>query len=418
MRRRQWGLSGIELLISIAIIGIVTGTLALGYQEYVRERAGNDVASALKRVQTGVYSLIQSSNGLYITASPVPGLADPLAPTVAELAAIGAMPAGSTANAPGGRQVQIRIRRVPVGCSTTPPLLNCDLDYIVYLDGPIRNPLSNRVDDTVAGRVVLNLGALGGASSTENPTVISGRNGGWTYPNPNGAVGGVVALFESLAGSNFDRYLPRDGSLPITGNLNFAGNSALNINQISFQNPGAAAGSACTGSGTAITRGSGGEGLLSCIGGVWRPIVADAYVTAGAGCTTPGAIGWIQGTDPAVSAQCVNGAWRLSSDLQGGVVMRGITVLTDGGTVAKPTCGSGMSPAAFAMASSASAYYPPPAVGSPPAGSNQTGSFQFQMVDLGASYQLRVLDGTGTPISAAVGLGNSGSATVVTFCAT
>lgn len=121
-----------------------------------------------------------SSNGVTV--------ANPLAPTLAELTALGHLHAAINPTPPNGGSWVIVIEPYPSTCTIPGP---CNLASSIYATKPLTMPNdSGKIDSTALYAAVAEIGADGGFSEPGSPSVITGPS--WTRPNKAGAVAGIL----------------------------------------------------------------------------------------------------------------------------------------------------------------------------------------------------------------------------------
>lgn len=225
-KRKQGG-----YIASLAIVLAVIGIIMYGYarqQVIAGNRAAgasmgrsfDQVSNALTRFRKDKFlALTSATTG---TPAVVAGVANAVAPTVAELKALGYLDA-STSTTLLGNTYQTGIFKNPSGC--VGPSTTCDVYSVLWLTNPV-------VDSVTLKPNITKLAALVGAvtdsasySALPNLAVIVGNAGGWTIPNPDSAQrAGIVASVSGLGG-NYPAFLqvgdPRDPAF--TGNATVAG---------------------------------------------------------------------------------------------------------------------------------------------------------------------------------------------------
>lgn len=253
---KQKGFTLIELLLAV--------TLAIGAMGYVIAREFDKAQIAKAETQAGLLDKVNGAMGTYITNyysqlvnnTPIAGVANIYAPTIAELKTLGVLDSTfSSANFySGGYGTQAAL--VPTGCVAP----NCDVSSLVWLTTPIRNA-NGQTDVSYAAFAAAELGADGAFSNTGTPGTLAGPSATWTVANPVGATAGIVAARNGYGSQGFAQFLRRDGSLPMTGSLNMGAGAITNLQS-------AVAGAACVTAGD-LARGPSGE-VLSCQSGAWN----------------------------------------------------------------------------------------------------------------------------------------------------
>jgi len=140
------------------------------------------------------------------------------APRIDELVKLGKAPSNFSATAFGGGRYVIQIEPSPVGCVM--PV--CNLEGLITIDRPYLQ--SGQVDYARLGIAAGEVGPDGAYSRKTSPTILSGFGGAWSTTNPPvnglGQVSGILAARFGYGTSGFSIYYRRDGSAPLTGDLN------------------------------------------------------------------------------------------------------------------------------------------------------------------------------------------------------
>lgn len=262
-------------------------------------------------------------------------------PTIAEMVQLGLLPTNYSQRAPIGGNYVYQIRKTPAGCTS-----QCNLEGEVWVDVPYRT--NGRIDTSRAGIVVKTIGADGAMSTASAPANLSGYGGKWAVPNPVlPSSAGIIAMRFGYASSVNSQFYRRDGSLPLTGPMNAAGNSISNVSTFMATGsitgdqfvPGAkTAGTACT---TANAIASGAGLVLICDGGTWK-VYKGLTATPGAACSPEGtrAVSVVNGED----LFCKNGVYVRMVNLITRNPEISRQLVMDGTVVAKPTCDTGGTP--------------------------------------------------------------------------
>lgn len=253
---KQKGFTLVELLLVV--------TLAIGAMGYVIAREFDKAQIEKAETQAGLLDKVNEAMGTYITNyysqlvnnTPIAGVANIYAPTIAELKTLGVLESTfSGVNFYGGGY-GTQAARVPAACVAP----NCDVSSLVWITTPIRNA-NGQTDVSYAAFAAGQLGADGAFSNAGTPGTLSGPNASWTATNPVGATAGIVAARNGYGSQGFAQFLRRDGSLPMTGSLDMGARSITNLVS-------ATAGVACATAGD-LARGPSGE-VLSCQSGTWN----------------------------------------------------------------------------------------------------------------------------------------------------
>lgn len=223
---------GAALLIELAIVAVLA-SLGIG-AELLSQRArliderfaaqGDLIATA----KGGVNTYIATNYAALVANTPIPGYANIYSPTIPELRAVSLLPTGFSDIGLFGQAYAIQVSRTPATC--VPPA--CDITGLVYLNGAITDPATGRVEGAGLGTAIAAIGGDGAYSSSIDPTTLAGRDGAFALPNPAGSIAGILGARTGYGSSSFAEFLRRDGSLPMTGDLDMGAQnigSAKNI---------------------------------------------------------------------------------------------------------------------------------------------------------------------------------------------
>lgn len=359
-RRQPQRKQGGFLMVMLAFTLLTVSWLAIHQQTKAIEARKDDLAraqgSALEVIRNAGADYLTRWRGQIIALNPgdpvtltvgdgAGAVSVPVArwdePTIAELVALGRLSAGYSPESIIGGAYRFRIEKIPAGC-TVP---DCNLEGMVYINAQYTT--DGEVDYARAGIAATRVGADGGFSTRSNPGEISGVSRKWVVPNPVGAtVGGVLAARFGYSSSPFAAYYRLDGSDPLTGPMNANGNSISNVSTLTatgiirageFSTPAKGVGDACT-ENNAIASGNG--LAMLCVAGTWRTIMDRG--NPGEACNPEGktAISNANGEQ----LVCKNGSYiRLMSLVAKNIEVQRMLV-TDGMSVAKPTCDAGGTP--------------------------------------------------------------------------
>lgn len=350
---RQRGFTLIEMSLVIVVIGMLSTLVVRFYTAYNTHQRGVQIGQTMAEVQNAVEDfgskhrseIINNATG---TPTPITGVATPLQPTLAELSALGHLSKLIDPKVARAGNIQVRYSVTPAGC--TP--LDCGIQYLSYIDGPVLEGSSNRVATATLDSATLAAGARAGGSEAFAPTRLRGLKGQWDAPNPvAGNPVGIFAMLSSSSDSGTDRYVRmqdvRDpdlkGNLTVAKDLAISQNAAvtgtLNVQQattlagLTTVNNNAAItgkldvggnvvatgsvqgdrlipkgsyvrGSACPEDG-AMAKSAGAMGSVVCWGGSWRALMT--FASAGDACPVNGS----DATDASdAKLICINGVYR------------------------------------------------------------------------------------------------------------
>lgn len=370
---RQRGNLMISTVISLAIVAIllVSQTRATIIKNEFDAGSAQGTSIAAINNALGEYITTPSITPNLQNGLTVPGVANSMAPTVAELQTLGLLNASFRTTPLNGGSYVTEVVILPAGCTG----LTCNIATRVWMTNPVIDAMTNKLDISHISGILTAIGGNGGFASNLNPATING-SGGWTLPNPDGAkrAGIILAIngYGSVVNSNYVRIRDiRDpdlqGPLTVQGNITTPkylglGGSATNgaacpsagllgkdstgtvlicqgglWQNVAGINNLVTAGSACT----AGQVGSDSKGVfMTCQGGVFQDAAGfPNNVVAGGACAASGLFGM---DSTGVSYLCRGGFWISQAKLNPYAVEMGRYVVTDGNPlIPKPTCSSG-----------------------------------------------------------------------------
>lgn len=244
MKRTSFNLikqRGVSLMEVIFALGIVIAMGAMWATSQVRERniaQARNTGKQMQNVGMAVSTYIVNRYATVSTLTSSPGTpADPgprtcvaatasCTITLNTLVADGLLPTGFAATPPFTGYT-ITLRRT----GTTP---NWTIDGLTTTVGGWVEPSTAIIKYDLVGEAVRAIGPDGGMTYAAN--TISGYQGTWTessanYPSINAL--GQIAVRSGNWASMFSQFLRRDGTLPMTGNLDMGGNQISNAGNIS-----------------------------------------------------------------------------------------------------------------------------------------------------------------------------------------
>lgn len=342
-----------------------------------KDRAGAAQGNTLNIVADAVNKYRTTHARELTAATPViPGFANPMAPTIAELQGVGYLSSVVSPTLGTAGAYRITINRLPAGC--VGPSNNCTTWSLITLANPIVDPERETPDIAYLSAMLSRVATPAGYSAPPDPTVIVGAGNGWQIPNPDPQRRqGIVAVVGGL-GANTTPYLtvedPRD---PV-----FLGPQ---VTANAFGTLPKTLGSPCTRQGDFA---SGSGAIMFCNAGQWIAYNGP-LASAGAACTTEGLVAY---TADGVPLSCTNGVYRDAATAG----VRSAGYYGSGAVVAQPRCGAGLTPSAVVATVAATVV-----------SVNNTGSFSASIDP--STWRVSIVDTNGT--SAAGGL-----ALVVTMC--
>lgn len=273
-RRHSTGFTLIELSIAALIMALMAA-VGLFY-------ASQQVAYAQADAQADALTIIGNAVGAYETTyfnnlvnnQAVAGVANAPSPTIAELITLGLLDKSTSSTNLYGGGYAVTMAPSPAGCVGTA----CNIQGLVYLDKAI---LAQGFwpADALLGEALQRGGGNFGYSASGNPANVVGANGNWTMANPKGAVAGILGMRIGLSNFGADQFLRRDGTRPMTGNLNMGGRDLVNAQNL-------------TAAGTLQTGTANVTGNLSAGQDIWagQSITATQNLTVGQNITAGAAI--------------------------------------------------------------------------------------------------------------------------------
>lgn len=262
-------------------------------------------------------------------------IADAWRPTIANLVALGKLPATFSAKSAAGGSYKIQLQSIPVGCIAPA----CNIEGIIVIDSPFM--INGVVDETRAGLAVRNIGSDGAKTSLENKSTLSGLNGQWAIPlpptvAPARALVGVRVGYSSAVWGQFFR---KDGSVAMTGNANFGGYGLGNVKQIlstlkAVDDPCLPAENGSIASGVINGNGT----VMVCKNSQWK-MSGSVTAVAGSVCSPDGSTATSSTTNEQLV--CKNGKFVKLVNLIAKNVEVSRLLVTDGSVVNKPVCDVG-----------------------------------------------------------------------------
>ncbi len=204
-RAYQAGVGLIELMITLALLAVVTVGVMQGVQEYGHYAKGKRIATSMVPYHQAAVDYVHRFR-VPLTgqggpaAGTVTGVVNAFGPSIAELRALnilGATYLGVVAEVEGTPTVHITL--IPTGCSGTACDIGISVVYPAALAGP-KNTHYRALDYAVG-----EFGAAAGYSLPDTPGSISGAN--WTVPNPRGAVTAVFGTYRTYSASGLAQFL-------------------------------------------------------------------------------------------------------------------------------------------------------------------------------------------------------------------
>lgn len=217
------GFTLVELAIACTLAGMAMA-VGLFYQaQQVRYDLARSQAQQLLVLNAAVNDYISRFRANLVNSQPIPGFANPQAPTVGELESAGLLQSTFSANNYylGGYRVALSLQ--PAACSPS----TCQVFGLSYLTSAVAD-VHNNVDQAALGEAMQTLGGDGAFSTVAAPTMLAGPLGSWSATNPLGAVAGILAVRSGYSAQNGSLYLRIDGSNAMAGSLNLGNQDVVN----------------------------------------------------------------------------------------------------------------------------------------------------------------------------------------------
>jgi prepilin-type N-terminal cleavage/methylation domain-containing protein len=198
----QKGFTLLELLVVVSVSALFYSGLAMSARYENRKLIGQRIGTSYKPISQALQDYVQANKQTLVQGLPVTGVVNPMAPTINELRALNLYSVNYplTIQSNGGTPI-FRINRIPTGCAPAA----CDLEYFAGNSSPDLSA-DGTADEGVLSTAALTIGATAGYSKSVTPSVITGQ-GGWTFPNPNGAVGGIFGIYTTYSQSGNNAYV-------------------------------------------------------------------------------------------------------------------------------------------------------------------------------------------------------------------
>lgn len=217
MKKGQSGFALLELSIALLVAAMSLTAYAWSKQVELRERRGALHGELLAEANNALDQYMTTYFSGIVGPGNVAGVADKMAPTIAELRSLNLLTDSFSSTPLFGGSYKTVVTCVPAPCSP-----DSKLSGRVWGSLPILNPLTERVDGAALASALAALSGEGGASQLEDAAKIEWSTGAST-PNPEGSVVGILVARSGDGSAQFNQFLRRDGSLPMTGNLDMGG---------------------------------------------------------------------------------------------------------------------------------------------------------------------------------------------------
>jgi Tfp pilus assembly protein PilV len=242
-RPKEGGFSILTVLLALVVTAVIAAGQIQAQQLQSKQSAGRlqgDVLKLLKDAANNYtmegYSALQLDQPVTkesVTLANGAGAGQSFSPTVANLIAMGYLPANTSSTAQlNAGTYRVRLEKIPAGCAG----VACNITGVIYIDQPIRTPGTTEMAGIQVGSLIDAVGGDVVVAMNTNPSVLVGVNGA-SVPNPvAGSPDGVVGARVGFGASGFGRFLvlndPRDphfqGPVSIAGNVTIGGSTTFN----------------------------------------------------------------------------------------------------------------------------------------------------------------------------------------------
>lgn len=290
---KQGGVFLLELGLALMLTLIAATWAGARVMQAVRDGQAEATGIYLLAVKGAMDSAIAGNFHAYARGLPLVNadggsrFANAMAPTLAELRALGHLPASFPSVTPAGQSVLIQVRRDAAHC----PGIGCRIDALVHTTTPFRASQGD-IDYQAAALAVSAMQGWGGAAWFDDPSKI--RGSAFSQDNPvsssSGGVVGAIAMLDTSMWNQFVR-MGDDRDPSLQGNLSIQGSASakrVGVRETAVPN------SSCTATDFAnpatpsvapidladnleYARTASG-GLVGCIGNVWRSVAVVASV--------------------------------------------------------------------------------------------------------------------------------------------
>lgn len=224
LAHRERGFAITELMLAIAVVTVMGVYAASEYRNKMEEAAAAGAATYLDRIANAAEGHALLHFNEYANGSAVPGLSNPLRPTLAELRTAGRLPTSFPIHngaLPTRQNVEVLVDRLNCpgsGCQVR--VLACTMTPLSMGGGATRFDLASTVVQNLNGRGAQSLQGSGGIL----------RGGTLTMANPYGTIEGIVCATSSIDTALYERFVrigdTRDPNLQ--GPLTVAGPTTIN----------------------------------------------------------------------------------------------------------------------------------------------------------------------------------------------
>ncbi|MDW5418079.1 hypothetical protein R6242_16050 [Iodobacter sp. CM08] len=221
----QHGFGLLTSMGALLIAGLLMGMAISWMSEQAKTQALNVYQNQLKELAKTIDSTYFSKKySELINYQPIPGFANPLAPTIAELRNAKLIRSDFPDAGKFGGNFVIEIARAPAGCV----MPTCDLQAIIRGSSPILNAEGR--PDTIGAASLVQKGGGDFAATTTNAGIFQGPDASWSSPNPVNRLA-MVAVRIGYNASGWGAFVRTDGTSAINGNQVINGTAIINGTQ-------------------------------------------------------------------------------------------------------------------------------------------------------------------------------------------
>lgn len=236
VRKSQGGYLMIELALTLAIGTILAASQVAQINQAVDSAKSVATGQYMTAQQAGVNAYVMDQMPALSISNPIPGFANPLTPTVAELVAKGYLQQGFSTTSPLGLSFNNKLTLSNCPGSTC-TVTGYAYSTTAYKDG------SGAVRSDILVDAISKVGADGGMSYTSSPALLNGFGGSWgtaasPVANPAGNVAGIAAIrigTTSGTAGLLSQFYKLDGSRQLTGTMDANSNDIANAKNITAQ---------------------------------------------------------------------------------------------------------------------------------------------------------------------------------------
>ncbi len=231
MKKFIKGFTLIEMSFVLLIMGLMLVAAAQAVKQTATTAKANQFGDEATLIINSANAYTAQNFEALIHSTSVAGVANEFKPTIAELKAIGLLPAGVSTTNTVGTGWTISLALMPTGC----PVPACDISVLANTDAAVLNTDGSGTPNiSLLAQAMARVGGNAGMSTPEVPGNISGKNGLWTVANPlAGNPAGIFGVRGGFGASGYSQFVRNGDSRNISlgGNLSVAGNNTVSGNQ-------------------------------------------------------------------------------------------------------------------------------------------------------------------------------------------